>query len=336
MPRVFSGIQPSGDPHLGNHLGAIVNWVGMQETHDATYCIVDLHAVTDGHDPAELRRRTLEIATVLLAAGIDPERSTLFVQSHVTEHAQAAWLFDCIAGFGELGRMPQFKEKSEKAVDRGDQVTAGLFTYPVLQTVDIVLHDADEVPVGEDQRHHIELARDLAQRFNHRFCDEDDPIFVLPKAIHPEAAARVMDLQEPTNKMSKSWSSPKGIVYVLDEAKQVEKKFKSAVTDSVGAVNHDRANQPGISNLIEINAAASGRTIEEVATAHEGDRYGPLKVETAEHVIELLRPIRERYHELADDPAEVERQLAVGAAKAREQAAGVLDRAYDAMGFLRP
>ncbi len=336
MPRVFSGIQPSGDLHLGNHLGAIVNWVGMQDTHDATYCIVDLHAVTDGHDPAELRRRTLEMATVLLAAGIDPERSTLFVQSHVTEHAQAAWLFDCITGFGELGRMPQFKEKSEKATERGDQVTAGLFTYPVLQTVDIVLHDADEVPVGEDQRHHIELARDLAQRFNHRFCDEDDPIFVLPRAIHPEAAARVMDLQEPTNKMSKSTSSEKGIVYVLDEPKQVEKKFKSAVTDSVAEVNYDWAEQPGLANLIEVNAAASGRSIEEVTAAHAGDRYGPLKVETAEVVVELLRPIRERYNELAGDPAEVERLLAAGAAKAREQAAGVLDRAYDAMGFLRP
>ena len=336
MPRVFSGIQPSGDLHLGNHLGAIVNWVGMQETHDATYCIVDLHAITDGHDPAELRRRTLEMATVLLAAGIDPARSTLFVQSHVTEHAQAAWLFDCIAGFGELGRMPQFKEKSEKAASRGDQVTAGLFTYPVLQTVDIVLHDADEVPVGEDQRHHVELARDLAQRFNHRFCGEDDPIFVLPRATHPEAAARVMDLQEPTDKMSKSTSSEKGIVYVLDDPEQVAKKFRSAVTDSVGEVRFDRDAQPGLANLIEINAAASGRDVEEVVDAHAGDRYGPLKVETADLVVELLRPIRERHDELADDPGEVERLLAAGADKARSQAAGVLDRAYDAMGFLRP
>lgn len=336
MPRVFSGIQPSGDLHLGNHLGAIVNWVGMQDTHDATYCIVDLHAVTDGHDPAELRRLTLEVATVLLAAGIDPERSTLFVQSHVTEHVQAAWLFDCIAGFGELGRMPQFREKSDKATARGDQVTAGLFTYPVLQTVDIVLHDADEVPVGEDQRHHIELARDLAQRFNHRFCDTDDPIFVLPRAIHPAAAARVMDLQEPTDKMSKSTSSEKGIVYVLDEPKRITKKFKSAVTDSVGEVNFDRDGQPGLANLIEINAAATGRTVEDVTEAHAGDRYGPLKVETAEAVVELLRPIRERYHELAEDPGEVERLLADGADKARAQAGPVLDRAYEAMGFLRP
>lgn len=336
MPRVFSGIQPSGDLHLGNHLGAIVNWVGMQETHDATYCIVDLHAVTDGHEPAELRRRTLEVATLLLAAGIDPDRSTLFVQSHVTEHAQAAWLFDCIAGFGELNRMPQFREKSDRATERGDQVTAGLFTYPVLQTVDIVLHDADEVPVGEDQRHHIELARDLAQRFNHRFCDEDDPIFVLPRAIHPTSAARVMDLQEPTNKMSKSTSSPKGIVYVLDEPGRIAKKFRSAVTDSLGQVRYDWDEQPGLANLIEVNAAASGRSIEEVAAVHAGDRYGPLKVETAEVVVELLRPIRERYTALADDPAEVERLLAAGAAKARTRAAGVLDRAYDAMGFLRP
>ena len=336
MPRVFSGIQPSGDLHLGNHLGAIVNWVGMQETHDATYCIVDLHATTDGHDPSELRRRTLEMATVLLAAGIDPERSTLFVQSHAPEHAQAAWLFDCITGFGELGRMPQFKEKSEKAAERGDQVSAGLFTYPVLQTVDIVLHDADEVPVGEDQRHHVELARDLAQRFNHRFASEGDPIFVLPKAIHPEAAARVMDLQDPMNKMSKSTSSEKGIVYVLDEPKRVAKKIKSAVTDSDAQVRYDRAAKPGLSNLIEINAAATDRTVEAVAEVHAGDQYGPLKVETADAVVELLRPIRERYEELAGDPAEVTRLLAAGALKARAQAAPTLARAFDAMGFLPP
>ena len=336
MPRVFSGIQPSGDLHLGNHLGAIVNWVAMQDSHDATYCIVDLHATTDGHDPAELRRRTLEMATVLLAAGIDPGRSTLFVQSHAPEHAQAAWLFNCIAGFGELGRMPQFKDKAEKAQARGDQVSVGLFDYPVLQAVDIVLHDADEVPVGEDQRHHIELARDLAQRFNHRFAPEDDPVFVLPRAVHPPAAARVMDLQDPTSKMSKSTSSDKGIVYVLDEPKRVAKKIRSAVTDSDVEVRFDRDAKPGVSNLLEINAAATDRTVEQVVEEFGGGQYGPLKVATADAVVELLRPVRERHAELVDDPGEVARQLAVGAAKAREQAGPVLARAFDVMGFLPP
>jgi tryptophanyl-tRNA synthetase len=333
---VFSGIQPSGDLHLGNHLGALVNWVRMQDTHDATYCVVDLHAVTDGHDPAELRRRTMEISTLLLAAGIDPERSTLFVQSHAPEHAQAAWLFNCITGVGELNRMPQFREKSDRATGRGDQVTAGLMTYPVLQTVDIVLHDADEVPVGEDQRHHIELARDLAQRFNHRFASEDDPVFVLPRAIHPAAAARVMDLQDPTNKMSKSTSSDKGIVYVLDDPKRIAKKIRSAVTDSEAEVRHDRATKAGVSNLLEINAAATGRTIDQAEAAYAGGQYGPLKVETAEAVVELLRPVRERYEELAADPGEVARLLAAGADKARARASSTLSRAFDAMGFLPP
>lgn len=334
MPRVFSGIQPSGDLHLGNHLGALVNWVGMQDTHDCTYCIVDLHAVTDGHDPAELRRRTVEVATVLLAVGVDPERSTLFVQSHVTEHAQAAWLFNCIAGFGELQRMPQFKDKSERAGDRGDQVTVGLFGYPVLQTVDIVLHDADQVPVGEDQRHHLELARDLAQRFNHRFCDEDAPLFVLPEAVQPKAAARVMDLQVPTDKMSKSTSSDKGIVHLLDDPKRVAKKIRSAVTDSDAHVRYDRDAAPGLSNLIEINAAVTDRSPEAVAEAHAGDRYGPLKVETADAVVAMLEPIQQRHAELAADPGEVERLLGLGAGKARAQAAPKLARAFEAMGFL--
>ena len=221
MTRVFSGMQPSGDPHLGNLLGAWVNWVSMQEDRECVYCVVDLHAITSPaeHDPATLTERTVGLATGMLAVGVDPQRSILFVQSHLHEHAECTWLFNCIAGFGELRKMPQFKEK---AAGKGDSVSVGLFDYPVLQAADILLYHADEVPVGEDQRHHIELARDIGQRFNHRFASPEDPVFTLPKAVHPPAAARVMDLQDPTVKMSKSASSEKGIISVLDEPKRIE------------------------------------------------------------------------------------------------------------------
>jgi tryptophanyl-tRNA synthetase len=331
VTRVFSGMQPSGDPHLGNLLGAWVNWVAMQDRAECVYCVVDLHAITSPteHDPARLRRRTVELATGMLAVGVDPDRSILFVQSHLHEHAECTWLFNCVAGFGELRKMPQFKEKSS---GQGESVSVGLFDYPVLQAADILLYHADEVPVGDDQRHHIELARDIGQRFNHRYGE----VFTLPKAVHPPAGARVMDLQDPTVKMSKSASSEKGIVHVLDDPKRIEKKFKSAQTDSATDIRHDRAEKPGVSNLLEILAAATGREIDDLVKEYDGQGYGTFKVAVAEAVIELLRPIQERHTELAADPGEVARLLAVGAARAAEIAAPTLAQAKDAMGLLPP
>lgn len=331
MTRVFSGMQPSGDPHLGNLLGAWVNWVAMQERAECVYCVVDLHAITSPaeHDPATLRARTVDLATGMLAVGVDPERSILFVQSHLHEHAECTWLFNCVAGFGELRKMPQFREKSE---GRGESVSVGLFDYPVLQAADILLYHADEVPVGEDQRHHIELARDIAQRFNHRYGE----VFTLPRAVHPPAAARVMDLQDPTVKMSKSASSEKGIVYVLDPPERIAKKFRSAQTDSATDIRHDRDDKPGVSNLLEILAAATGRGVDELAGEYDGRGYGTFKTAVAEAVIELLRPIRERHTELAADPGEVSRLLGLGAARAADISGPTLQRAKDAMGLLPP
>ncbi|MEX0868093.1 MAG: tryptophan--tRNA ligase [Nitriliruptoraceae bacterium] len=330
MTRVFSGIQPSGVLHLGNYLGALVNWVDMQDRADCVYCVVDLHAMTApaDHDPDTLRRRTIELATGILAVGVDPDRALLFVQSHVHEHAECAWLFNCVATYGELARMPQFKEKSA-GHDRS--VSAGLLTYPVLQAADILLYHADEVPVGEDQRHHIELARDLAQRFNHRFGQD---VFTLPKAVHPRAAARVMDLQEPTNRMSKSATSERGIVYLLDEPARIAKKVKSAVTDSAADIRFDREAKPGVSNLLEIMSAATGRDIDELAAEYDGRGYGTFKSAVAEAIVELLRPVQARHAELVADPGEVERILGRGAETARQTAAATLADAKDAMGLL--
>jgi tryptophanyl-tRNA synthetase len=330
VTRVFSGIQPTGEPHLGNYLGALKNWVAMQDTADGVYCVVDLHAITAPYDPGELRQRTLEMAASLLAVGVDPDRSILFVQSHVHEHAELTWLLNCISGFGELGRMPQFKEKSEKARARGDSVSVGLFDYPVLQTADILLYHTDEVPVGEDQRHHIELARDIGQRFNHRFGRE---VFTLPKAIHPAAAARVMDLQNPLDKMSKSAESDKGVIAIFDEPQRIAKKIRSAVTDSGTEVRYDRDDKAGISNLLELYAAATDVGIAEAEAEFAGGRYGDFKVAVAEAVVEMLRPMRERYLELRDDPSEVEAALGKGADKARAVAADTLAAAKDAMGL---
>jgi tryptophanyl-tRNA synthetase len=330
-PRVFSGMQPSGSVHLGNLLGALRSWVTLQDRAECTYSVVDLHAITapDDHDPAQLRQRTLDLATVLLAAGVDPARSILFVQSHVREHSELAWLLNCVATFGELGRMPQFKEKS---AGRDASVSVGLFDYPVLQTADILLHHADRVPVGEDQRHHIELARDIAQRFNHRF----GAVFTLPEAMLPPVAARVMDLQEPTRKMSKSAASERGLVHVLDAPDVVAAKFRSAVTDSDGEIRADRAAKPGVTNLLEILAAVTDASVEDVVGVHAGGGYGALKAAVAEAVVEHLRPIRARHAELVADPAEVQRLLALGADRARATAAVTLARARDAMGFLPP
>jgi tryptophanyl-tRNA synthetase len=331
VTRVFSGMQPSGAPHLGNLLGAWENWVAMQEHADCIYCVVDLHAITSPaeHDPQTLRQRTVDLAASVLAVGVDPARSILFVQSHVHEHAEGAWLLNCVTGFGELRKMPQFKEKSE---GRGESVSVGLFDYPVLQAADILLYHTDEVPVGDDQRHHIELARDIAQRFNHRFGET----FTLPKAVHPPAGARVMDLQDPTFKMSKSQSSEKGIVRVLDPPEQIAKKIKSAVTDSGTDIRYDPVEKAGVSNLLEILAGVTSRSIDDLAAEYDGHGYGTFKLAVAEAVVERLRPIRERFEDLAADPGEIERILAEGAAAARAIAGPTLVRAKEAMGLLAP
>jgi tryptophanyl-tRNA synthetase len=331
VTRVFSGIQPSGDLHLGNYLGALVNWVRMQDTHECIYGIVDMHAITTpkGHDPAELRQRTLDMATNLLAVGVDPERATLFVQSHLGDvHGECTWLLNCVTAYGELAKQPQFKEKS----GQGDHVTVGLFDYPVLQTSDILLYDAEEVPVGEDQRHHIELARNIGQRFNHRFGE----VFLLPTAIHPPTAARVMDLQYPENRMSKSAGSPKGTVQVLADPGRIAKQFRSAVTDSETEVRYDREAKPGVSNLLEILSVATGQEVDDLAGEYADAGYGAFKTAVAEAVVEMLRPVQQRHAELAADPGEVQRILKVGAERARAISEPKLQQAKEAVGFLPP
>jgi tryptophanyl-tRNA synthetase len=326
MARVLSGIQPSGDLHLGNYLGAIRNWVDDQGNHDAFYCVVDLHALTLDIDPALLRARTHDTALDLLAAGLDPDRCTLFVQSHVVQHTQMAWLLECVATMGELRRMTQFKDKGEGK----ESVRVGLFTYPVLMAADIVLYDATRVPVGDDQRQHLELAREVAIRFNHRFGD----VLVVPEAAIPAAGARVMDLQHPERKMSKSVNSPLGTVLVLDDPAEITRKVKKAVTDTDGEVRYDPDEKPGLSNLLELLAVSTGRTPADVATGYE--RYGDLKADTAEALIELLRPLQARRAELAADPGAVPELLARGAAKATEVASATYDRAAEAVGLLGP
>jgi tryptophanyl-tRNA synthetase len=328
MPRVFSGIQPTGELHLGNYLGAVRRWVADQDEQDAIYCVVDLHAMTVPYEPAELSALTRQTAVLLMAAGLDPERCVLFVQSHVAAHAELTWLLNCVATFGELRRMTQFKEKSEGQ----ESVTAGLFDYPVLMVADILLYDTDEVPIGDDQRQHLELARDVAIRFNNRFGDT----FVVPKATFPPVGARIMDLQNPTAKMSKSADSPQGTLPLLDAPAAVAKKIKSAVTDSGTDVRYDPANKPGLSNLIEIHAAVTGRGIPDVEHDFAGSGYGAFKNAVADAVVEALRPLQEAYTKLEADPAEVDRQLAVGAEKAGAIAEPVLQRARRAAGLLPP
>jgi tryptophanyl-tRNA synthetase len=324
MPRVFSGIQPSGELHLGNYLGALRNFVVDQHTHDSFFCIVDLHALTVPQDPAALRAKTVELANLYLACGLDPEVCTLFVQSHVHEHAELAWLIDCTVSVGELRRMTQFKDKSERA----EFVSAGLFTYPALMAADILLYDADRVPVGDDQRQHLELTRDAAMRFNSRYGDT----FVVPEAAIPGVAARVMDLQQPTDKMSKSSESPQGTVLLLDEPAVIERKIKRAVTDSEPGVRWDPEAKPGVANLLTILAASSGG--DPAALADRYEQYGPLKSDTAAAVVELLRPVQQRYRELADDPATTAKLLERGAEKAQAVAAPTLARAKAAVGLL--
>jgi tryptophanyl-tRNA synthetase len=323
MARVFSGIQPTGEFHLGNYLGAIRRWVRAQHEDDAIHCIVDLHALTVPQDPAELRTKTIEATQVLVAAGLDPEVTTLFVQSQVSEHAELAWIMECTAAFGELRRMTQFKEKSDQA----DFVSAGLFTYPALQAADILLYDTEKVPVGDDQRQHLELARDLAIRFNSRYGDT----FVVPAHAIPPVAARVMDLQAPERKMSKSIDSPQGTVLVLDDPKVIERKFRRAVTDSEAEVRYDPVAKPGVSNLLSILAAATDGDPEALAGSYS--QYGPLKADAAEAVIALLAPLQERYAKLAADPEETYRILRLGADKARATATVTMARTRDRLGL---
>ena len=324
MTRVFSGIKPTGNVHLGNLLGALVHWVDDQHRADSVYCVVDLHALTVPQDPAELRDATVRLAQLLLAVGLDPEVCTLFVQSHVSAHSELAWIMECTAAHGELSRMTQFKDKSAK----GGFVSGGLFTYPALMAADILLYEATHVPVGDDQRQHVELTRDLAERFNSRY----GPTFVVPEATYPRAGARVMDLQDPTSKMSKSEDGAPGTILVLDDPRAIEKKIKRAVTDTEAEVRYDVAAKPGVSNLLSILAGATGRTPEEAAVGYS--QYGPLKADTAEAVVELLRPIQARYHELEADPGAMVEILAKGASKAQSVSSVVLVRAKRNVGLL--
>ena len=331
MARIFSGIQPTGEAHLGNYLGAVRNWVAYQEAYDAIYCVVDLHAMTEKHDPAKLAANSLSKATELLAAGLDPERCILFVQSHVQQHTQLAWILNCVATFGELRRMTQFKDKADKAGGQ-ESATAGLFDYPVLMAADITLYDTDLVPVGDDQRQHLELTRDLVGRFNHRF----GPTLVMPQAAIPKVGARVMDLQNPTAKMSKSESSPMGAVLMVDPPDFVAKKIRSAVTDSGRDVRYDPLEKPGISNLLDILSAVTGRPIPVLEAEFGSAGYGAFKGVVAEAVVEALAPVRKRYEELQADPAETSAALRRGAEKATAIAEPVLERVKTAVGLLRP
>ena len=328
-PRVLSGIQPTADSfHLGNYLGALRQWVTLQFDHDAFYCVVDLHAITIEHDPTVLRQRTLSATAQLLALGVDPSQSTVFMQSHVPEHTQLAWVLSCLTGFGEASRMTQFKDKSGRGGT--DRTTVGLFTYPVLQAADILLYQADRVPVGEDQRQHLELTRDLAGRFNHRYGDT----FTQPEPYIVKGTAKIGDLQDPTAKMSKSASSPAGIVELLDDPLRSAKKLRSAVTDSGREIFFDEENKPGIANLLMIYAALSGRTIDDLVASYDGLGYGDLKKDLGEVVEDFVTPVRARTVELLEDAAELDAVLAEGAARAREVAAVTLADVYEKVGLV--
>jgi tryptophanyl-tRNA synthetase len=326
--RIFSGIQPSGDPHIGNYSGGFRQYAQTQEQGEAFFCIVDLHAITIQHDPAALREGTLDIAAMLFATGLDPERSTVFVQSHVTAHAEAAWLLSSVASYGQLGRMTQFKEKAAEE----EFVSAALFTYPVLMAGDILLYRTDIVPIGDDQRQHLELSRDIAQRFNSRYGET----FVIPEGVYPETGGRVMNLQEPDVKMSKSRGAESGTLLMLDPPETIRKKVKSAVTDSGTDVRYDPEEKPGISNLIELLTVVTGESIKDVESRYDGSGYGQFKQDVADAIVELLDPIAERYRELRSDVGELERMLTVGADKARAASAPTLELMYERLGFTRP
>src|SRR5215210_572235 len=326
--RVFSGIQPTGDKHFGNFSGGFRQYAATQEIGKAFFCIVDLHSITVEYDPDDLRERSLDLAAMLFATGIDPERSVVFCQSHVSAHGEAAWLLGAVTSFGELRRMTQFKEKGEQQ----EFVNSALFTYPVLMAGDILLYQTDRVPIGDDQRQHLELARDLADRFNTRYGET----FVLPQGIYPEVGARIMDLQEPDRKMSTTGGTAQGTVGMLDPPETIAKKFRAAVTDSGRGVVHDPEGKPGISNLIEIMHVATGEPIDEIESRYDGQGYGAFKQEVGDAVIALFEPIRQRYSELRADEGELRRVLAEGAAKAREESAPMLAAMYERMGFVTP
>ncbi|HZA12429.1 tryptophan--tRNA ligase [Mycobacterium sp.] len=327
--RVFSGVQPTSDSlHLGNALGAVKQWVALQDEYDAFFCVVDLHAITVPQAPDVLRRRTLVTAAQYLALGIDPARSTIFVQSHVPAHAELAWVLGCFTGFGQASRMTQFKDKAAR--QGTESTTVGLFTYPVLQAADVLLYDTDLVPVGEDQRQHLELARDIAQRFNSRFPGT----FVVPEVLIPTATAKIYDLQDPTAKMSKSAGSEAGLISLLDDPAVSAKRIRSAVTDSEREVRYDPDAKPGVSNLLTIQSAVTGSNIDKLVESYAGRGYGDLKADTAEAVADFVRPIRERVDELIEDPAELAATLNDGAERAREVSAKTLASVYDRIGFL--
>jgi len=327
---VFSGVQPTSDSlHLGNALGAVQQWAGLQDEFDAYFCVVDLHSITLPQDPATLRHRTLATAAQYLAMGIDPFRATIFVQSHVPAHAELAWVLGCFTGFGQASRMTQFKDKSQK--EGSDATTVGLFTYPVLMAADVLLYDTDLVPVGEDQRQHLELARDVAQRFNSRFPDT----FVIPEPMIPKATARIYDLQEPRAKMSKSAATDAGLIALLDDPKVTAKKIRSAVTDSEREIRFDPETKPGVSNLLTIQSAVTGADVDKLVEGYAGRGYGDLKKDTAEAVVEFVTPIKARVDELLADTTELEGVLAAGATRAKEVSSKTLHRVYERLGFLQ-
>ena len=328
-PRLFSGMQPSADSlHFGNYAGALLQWIGMQNTHDAVFCVVDLHAITVPQDPKTLAATTRKTAAQYIACGIDPQKSTLFVQSHVPAHSELAWILNTVTSFGEASRMTQFKDKSQK--QGSDNSTVGLFTYPILQAADILLYDTTVVPVGEDQRQHIELTRNIAERFNQRFGET----FVVPEVKIMDAAAKIYDLQNPESKMSKSGESPQGILWLLDEPTVIKKKIKSAVSDTDAEIRFDPVNKPGVSNLLTLASLATGKPVSTLEEEFQGLGYGNLKSTVAEAVVELLEPIRTTTHELLADPAELDRVLARGAEKAEERANRTLAKVHTAVGLL--
>ncbi len=328
--RVFSGVQPTSDSlHLGNALGAVAQWVGLQDEFDAFFCVVDLHAITLPQDPAVLRRRTLLTAAQYLALGIDPARSTVFVQSHVPAHAELAWVLGCFTGFGQASRMTQFKDKAQR--QGSESTTVGLFTYPVLQAADVLLYDTDLVPVGEDQRQHLELARDVAQRFNGRFPGT----FVVPEVLTTKATAKIFDLADPTAKMSKSAPTEAGLINLLDDPKVTAKKIRSAVTDSEREVRYDPDAKPGVSNLLTIQSAVTGTDVDKLVEAYAGRGYGDLKADAADAVVEFVTPVKARVDELVGDPTELEAILKSGAARAREVSAKTIANVYERLGFLQ-
>jgi tryptophanyl-tRNA synthetase len=324
--RIFSGIQPTGAKHLGNYAGGFRQYAATQEQGEAFFCIVDLHSISVEYDPEDLRERTLDLLAILVATGLDPEHSTIFAQSHVTAHAEANWLLSSVTSYGELRRMTQFKEKSESQ----EFVSAGLFTYPVLQAGDILLYQTDIVPVGIDQRQHVELTRDVAQRFNSRYGET----FTLPRGVYPEVGAKIMDLQEPEKKMSTTGGTEQGTVYILDSPDEIRRKFKVAVTDSGREISHAE-DKPGISNLIEIMTVSTGETIADIEGRYDGQGYGTFKTEVAESVIALLEPFQRRFREIRGDAGELQRLLARGAEKAAEVSRPTLEAMYERMGFVR-